>query len=211
MMAARGIACTSSHVSHQRPAGDSRPPPGGRNGGRRGNHRAGLHSRRERVGTMHTRRALVLGVGGVTGIAWETGILLGLERRGIHLRDADLIVGTSAGSTVAAQVAGPTPLEELYAAQIEGRVDELPGKLGIVGVFKLIIAMRGTKDEQRALAKVGTMALACQDCCRTSAARRDRTEAARSRLACDPAQDPCGERSHRGVHRLRHDEWSRAH
>lgn len=108
---------------------------------------------------MTTTRALVLGGGGLTGIAWETGLLLGLERRGIHLRDADLIVGTSAGSAVAAQVAGPTPLEELYMAQIEGRVDELPGKLGLFGILKLIIAMRGTKDERKALAKVGAMAL----------------------------------------------------
>ncbi|GAA1953023.1 patatin-like phospholipase family protein [Microbacterium deminutum] len=104
-------------------------------------------------------RALVLGGGGLTGIAWETGIMLGLERRGIRLRDADLIVGTSAGSAVAAQVTGPTPLEELYAAQIEGRVDELPGRLGVSGLFRLIWALRGTKDEQRALAKVGGYAL----------------------------------------------------
>ena len=108
---------------------------------------------------MSTTRALVLGGGGLTGIAWETGLLLGLERRGIHLRNADLIVGTSAGSAVAAQVAGPTPLEELYQAQIEGRVDELPGKLGVFGILKLLIAMRGTKDERKALAKVGAMAL----------------------------------------------------
>ena len=108
---------------------------------------------------MTKTRALVLGGGGLTGIAWETGILLGLERRGIHLRDADLMVGTSAGSAVAAQVAGPTPLEELYEAQIEGRVDELPGKLGLFGLLKLIVALRGTKDDRKALAKVGSMAL----------------------------------------------------
>lgn len=106
-----------------------------------------------------TTRALVLGGGGLTGIAWETGLLLGLERRGIRLRTADLIVGTSAGSAVAAQVAGPTKLEELYQAQVEGRVDELPGKLGILGMIRLAVALRGTKDERRALAKVGASAL----------------------------------------------------
>jgi NTE family protein len=42
-------------------------------------------------------RALVLGGGGVAGIAWTTGLLFGLSERGVDLRDAELIVGTSAG------------------------------------------------------------------------------------------------------------------
>lgn len=108
---------------------------------------------------MSTTRALVLGGGGVTGIAWETGVLLGLERRGVHVRDADLIVGSSAGSAVAAQIAGPTPLEKLYQAQLDGLVNELPGKLGLTGILKLLLAMRFTREEQKALAKVGAMAL----------------------------------------------------
>ncbi len=103
-------------------------------------------------------RALVLGGGGLTGIAWETGLLLGLERRGIPLRFADLIVGTSAGSAVAAQIAGPTPLEDLYQAQLEGRVAEIPGKLGAVGILKLVFALRGS-DQNTALARVGALAL----------------------------------------------------
>lgn len=109
--------------------------------------------------TKKQRRALVLGGGGVTGVAWETGLLLGLERHGIALRSADLIVGTSAGSAVAAQIAGPTALEELYEAQVEGRVKELPGSLGPLGLLRLVIALRGTRDETRALAKVGRAAL----------------------------------------------------
>jgi len=103
--------------------------------------------------------ALVLGGGGLTGIAWETGILFGLERLGVPLRSADLIVGTSAGSAVAAQIGGPTPLEELYHAQLEGTVKELPGKLSVVQMIKLVVALRGTKNERAALAKVGSHAL----------------------------------------------------
>lgn len=103
--------------------------------------------------------ALVLGGGGLTGIAWEIGLLLGLERQGIFLRNADLIVGTSAGSTVAAQIAGPSSLDDLFDAQIEGRVEELPGKLGPLGIIKLLFALRATKDERAALAKVGAHAL----------------------------------------------------
>jgi NTE family protein len=63
-------------------------------------------------------RALVLGGGGVAGVAWELGILLGLHEKGVEVRNADLLVGTSAGSVVGAQVAGETDLESLFAAQL---------------------------------------------------------------------------------------------
>jgi NTE family protein len=61
-------------------------------------------------------RALVLAGGGAAGNAWQLGLIAGLADAGVDVTDADLIVGTSAGSTVAAQVTGgPTPAE-LYAA-----------------------------------------------------------------------------------------------
>ncbi|MEE9255145.1 MAG: patatin-like phospholipase family protein, partial [Pseudomonadales bacterium] len=50
-------------------------------------------------------RALVLGGGGPVGIAWESGLIAGLEAEGVMLGEADLIVGTSAGSMVGAQLA----------------------------------------------------------------------------------------------------------
>ena len=62
-------------------------------------------------------KAVVLGGGGVAGIAWETGLLLGLADAGLDLTAADLFVGTSAGSVVATQVATGVPLEELYERQ----------------------------------------------------------------------------------------------
>lgn len=65
-----------------------------------------------------TTRALVLGGGGITGIAWETGLVAGLLEQGIDLTDADLVVGTSAGSVVGAQLRSGTPVAELYAAQV---------------------------------------------------------------------------------------------
>ena len=62
-----------------------------------------------------TTRAVVLGGGGPVGIAWETGLAAGLERAGVPLRDADLFVGTSAGSVVGALLAlGKSP-DELIA------------------------------------------------------------------------------------------------
>ncbi|HMH92920.1 MAG TPA: hypothetical protein VK586_17770 [Streptosporangiaceae bacterium] len=38
-------------------------------------------------------RALVLGGGGPVGIAWESGLAVGLAAAGVAWRDADLIVG----------------------------------------------------------------------------------------------------------------------
>jgi NTE family protein len=64
-------------------------------------------------------RALVLGGGGVAGIAWITGLLFGLSEEGVDLRNADLILGTSAGSAVAAQLDCSLSLEELYRRQVD--------------------------------------------------------------------------------------------
>ena len=59
-----------------------------------------------------TKRAVVLGGGGAVGIAWETGLAAGLADEGIDLRQADKIVGTSAGSAVGAELAsGRAPAE----------------------------------------------------------------------------------------------------
>ncbi|QLY32076.1 patatin-like phospholipase family protein [Nocardia huaxiensis] len=68
---------------------------------------------------MIKNTALVLGGGGVAGIAWATGIAAGLAAAGIDVNQAELMIGTSAGSTVAAQLASGVPIEELYARQAD--------------------------------------------------------------------------------------------
>ena len=60
-------------------------------------------------------RALVLGGGGSTGNAWLIGIIAGLFDAGLDVTTADLTVGTSAGATAAAQIAGAGPTELLGA------------------------------------------------------------------------------------------------
>ena len=62
------------------------------------------------------KRALVLAGGGAAGNAWELGLIAGLSDAGVDVTDADLIIGTSAGSTVAAQITSGTRPAELYAA-----------------------------------------------------------------------------------------------
>jgi len=61
------------------------------------------------------QRALVLGGGGSTGNAWLIGVIAGLFDAGLDVTEADLIIGTSAGSTAAAQVTSATPTELLAA------------------------------------------------------------------------------------------------
>jgi NTE family protein len=60
-------------------------------------------------------RALVLGGGGSAGNAWEIGVIAGLFDAGLDVTEADLIVGTSAGSTAAAQITSAPPAELLAA------------------------------------------------------------------------------------------------
>jgi len=45
-------------------------------------------------------RALVLGSGGLTGIAWEAGVLNGLADSGFPVGDWNLVVGSSAETTL---------------------------------------------------------------------------------------------------------------
>src|SRR5215469_2625038 len=60
-------------------------------------------------------RALVLGGGGSTGNAWLIGVIAGLFDAGLDVTGADLIIGTSAGATAAAQISSATKPPELLA------------------------------------------------------------------------------------------------
>jgi NTE family protein len=60
-------------------------------------------------------QGVVLGGGGVAGVAWEAGIVIGLRRAEVDLSSADVIVGTSAGSIVGSHLAFGTDLGALAA------------------------------------------------------------------------------------------------
>ena len=62
-------------------------------------------------------RALVLGGGGSTGNAWLIGVIAGMLDAGVDATLADLVIGTSAGSTAAAQITSAAP-SELFAAAL---------------------------------------------------------------------------------------------
>ncbi len=69
------------------------------------------------VGRRPTR-GLILGGGGVLGGAWMVGALTALQEvHGFDARDADVIVGTSAGSIVGALLSSDVSVEQMVAHQ----------------------------------------------------------------------------------------------
>lgn len=109
------------------------------------------------------RTALVLGGGGITGIAWEIGVLAGLAEAGVDLSNADLVVGTSAGSVVGAQLTSGAALEWLYERQLEPPEREKVARMTRAALARYGWAMlrsRGKDVEFRR--RVGALALAAE-------------------------------------------------
>ncbi|WP_460357754.1 patatin-like phospholipase family protein [Mycobacterium sp. ZZG] len=111
-------------------------------------------------------RALVLAGGGLAGIAWETGVLLGIceeaPAAGKKLLDADVLVGTSAGSTVVAQLGSGLPLQDLFDRQLSdehGAREIHPGVSidTITDLFLTAMTTPGATREQK-LRRIGAVA-----------------------------------------------------
>lgn len=105
--------------------------------------------------------ALVLGGGGVTGIAWELGVLLGLRDEGVDLVGCDLTIGTSAGAAVGAQILTDVDLEELYDRQLDPVHHEIAAELDLqllVTIYREIVGGPHPPPAE-ALARVGAHAL----------------------------------------------------
>jgi NTE family protein len=90
-----------------------------------------------------SKRGLVLAGGGLAGIAWETGILRGIEDESAEtvraLLDSDVVMGTSAGSAVAAQLGSGLSLEELYDRQVTGAGKEIDPGVDIEDITRLFL------------------------------------------------------------------------
>jgi NTE family protein len=112
---------------------------------------------------MADGQTLVLGGGGVAGVAWITGLLAGLAQAGQDVTAADLIIGTSAGAAAAAQVASGLPLSELYERQVDPakQAREISADVDLAQVGAEFAAMlSGTGTAHEALARIGAYALA---------------------------------------------------
>lgn len=113
-----------------------------------------------------TKRGLVLAGGGLAGIAWETGILCGIADEAPQaaraLLAADVLLGTSAGSTVAAQLGSGTNLDELFARQIAATSPEIDPGVDveeIMALFTSALTAPNVSREQQ-LQRIGEIALA---------------------------------------------------
>ncbi|WP_082590372.1 patatin-like phospholipase family protein [Agromyces sp. Soil535] len=102
------------------------------------------------VSERHSCTALVLGGGGSTGNAWLIGVIAGLFDAGLDVTTADLTIGTSAGSTAAAQIAGATPTE-LLAAILAIAPQQ---RTGLVGSDHARVASRPTTDHLERMKKI---------------------------------------------------------
>jgi len=110
--------------------------------------------------------ALVLGGGGAAGNAWEIGVIAGLAEAGLDMTEAaDLVIGTSAGATAAAQVRSGIPAAELLASVLSppvrpvGQDRERPPSLPMATVFERMRAIgaaaTSAADLRRAMGAFG--------------------------------------------------------
>ncbi|MDT5240946.1 MAG: hypothetical protein QOD97_3144 [Mycobacterium sp.] len=113
-----------------------------------------------------TKRGLVLAGGGLAGIAWETGILLGIADEAPEAAQAllasDVLLGTSAGSTVAAQLGSGAGIDELFARQVAEESHEIDSGVDVDVITELFVTAMttpGATTEEK-LRRIGAIALA---------------------------------------------------
>jgi NTE family protein len=114
------------------------------------------------------KRALVLGGGGVAGIAWETGVLQGIADESPTaaraLLDSDVLVGTSAGSAVVAQIGSGSSIQDLFARQVQEASSEIDPGVGVDAITDLFLAALSQPDTTVAhkRQRIGAVALATE-------------------------------------------------
>jgi NTE family protein len=111
-----------------------------------------------------SKRGLVLAGGGLAGIAWELGVLRGIQDESTEtvqaLLQSDVLIGTSAGSAVAAQLGSGLSLDELYERQIAGVSKELTPGVDIDDITELFLQALSDPDatKQQKLQRIGAVA-----------------------------------------------------
>jgi NTE family protein len=110
-------------------------------------------------------RALVLAGGGQAGIGWETGILRGIAdaspATARALLESDVVLGTSAGATVGAQLGSGLGLDALFERQIAPAASELNPGVNIDDVAAVFVTAMSDPDTSAAgkLQRIGEIAL----------------------------------------------------
>lgn len=110
----------------------------------------------------------MLAGGGIAGIAWETGVLRGIADEAPaaaeRLLGADVLVGTSAGSTVAAQLSSGLSIDELFDRQIAASSAELDPGVSVESIMELFVTAMMAPDTttEQKLQRIGDIALSTQ-------------------------------------------------
>ncbi|WP_033210494.1 patatin-like phospholipase family protein [Streptomyces bikiniensis] len=116
------------------------------------------------------RTALVLGAGGMTGAAWETGVLRGLLDAGLDVTGADLVVGSSAGAVVGARLGTAGP-DALYERELGGEDTEPAARLGVPTLLRYAVAVLRSRSPEEYGRRIGRLALGARTV--DEAARRE--------------------------------------
>ncbi len=127
---------------------------------------------------MTNESCLVLGGGGLAGIAWMTGLLAGLADVGQDVTDAERVIGTSAGSSVAAQLGSGLSLQALLARQTDPALQTREIASGMdLSTFGAAItsALEGATSGEDQWRRIGAFALSAKTV--PEAARREVLEA----------------------------------
>ena len=92
----------------------------------------------------------MLGGGGVAGIAWETGLLAGIADESPAAAQAlltsDVLLGTSAGSAVVAQISSGLSIDDLFARQVAEESAEIDPGVAIDAIADLLLAALSDPD-----------------------------------------------------------------
>nr|WP_208411566.1 patatin-like phospholipase family protein [Mycolicibacterium fluoranthenivorans] len=115
--------------------------------------------------SVPVKRGLILAGGGLAGIAWETGVLAGIADESpdtaAALVGSDVLLGTSAGSAVAAALGSGAALAELFARQIADQSHEIDSGVDIDQISAVFLsALSEPGSPQERLRRIGAIALA---------------------------------------------------
>lgn len=104
-----------------------------------------------------SRRGLVLGGGGITGIAWELGFLISLIESGLDLSKASSVLGTSAGSVTGTLLLTARP-DELRQHLTDLADQEITSKLARGALLRALPTMIRPMGQQARRAAIGARA-----------------------------------------------------
>ena len=97
----------------------------------------------------------------MAGIAWELGVLRGIGDVDpdllVNVRSADVVIGTSAGSAVAAQITTGVTIDDLYSAQLSEHSSELEVELNLEELMaRFVQATTGATSPEDMRRRTGT-------------------------------------------------------